>query len=460
MDVIAAIATGNAPAAIGIVRVSGEGCFSLCDQVFRAANGRPLSDQDARKMVFGEMLDAQGRVIDRGLAVRFSAAHSYTGEDSAEFHCHGSPVVLRELLSALFAAGARQAGAGEFTKRAFLHGRLDLTEAEAVVDLIDAETAAAARNAAAQLDGGLRRRLEPVQDALLDITSRFYAVVDYPDEDIEDVGPRQIAGALRAARDTLGRLLATGQRGRVLKSGVRTAIIGRPNVGKSSLLNALVGYDRAIVTDIAGTTRDTVEETAVVRDVLLRLVDTAGIHDAADAVEQLGVERSRRAVENADLIIAVLDGVEGITAADREILELAGTCPRWILAMSKSDLLPPGFAHILSRSQLDGMPEACVMFSSVSPGGLCALEDAIAQCFPAGQGGEAGSLLTDARQESAVSRARDAVIRALEALEAGLTPDAVLADAEEALESLGELTGRTAREEIVSAIFSRFCVGK
>ena len=197
MDVIAAIATGSAATAIGIVRVSGDGCFALCGRVFRAAGGRPFAAQEPRKMVFGEMLDRAGRVIDRGLAVRFPGPGSYTGEDCAEFHCHGSPVVLRELLSALFAAGARQAQAGEFTKRAFLNGRMDLTQAEAVVDLIDAETAAAARNAAAQLDGGLRRVLEPVQEELLEVTSRFYAVVDYPDEDIQDVRPEEIAALVR-----------------------------------------------------------------------------------------------------------------------------------------------------------------------------------------------------------------------------------------------------------------------
>ena len=193
-------------------------------------------------MAFGEMLDREGWVIDRGLAVRFPGPDSYTGEDCAEFHCHGSPVVLRELLSALFAAGARQAGPGEFTKRAFLNGRMDLTEAEAVIDLIDAETAAAARNAAAQLEGGLRRKLEPIQDALLEVASRFYAEVDYPDEDIEDVRPEEIAAALASAGAGLTALLDTCRRGRVLKSGVRTAIVGRPNAGKSSLLNALAGY--------------------------------------------------------------------------------------------------------------------------------------------------------------------------------------------------------------------------
>ena len=210
MDVIAAIATGSAATAIGIVRVSGDGCFALCGRVFRAAGGRPFAAQEPRKMVFGEMLDRAGRVIDRGLAVRFPGPGSYTGEDCAEFHCHGSPVVLRELLSALFAAGARQAQAGEFTKRAFLNGRMDLTQAEAVVDLIDAETAAAARNAAAQLDGGLRRVLEPVQEELLEVTSRFYAVVDYPDEDIQDVRPEEIAAALRSAAGRLERLLELG----------------------------------------------------------------------------------------------------------------------------------------------------------------------------------------------------------------------------------------------------------
>ena len=458
MDIIAAIATGHSPTAIGIIRVSGEGCFALCDQVFRAANGRPFPEQPSHKMVFGEMLDAESRVIDRGLAVRFPGPHSYTGEDSAEFHCHGSPVVLRELLDALFAAGARQAKAGEFTQRAFLNGRLDLTQAEAVIDLIDAETAAAARNAAAQLDGGLRRVLEPIQDALLEIASRFYAVVDYPDEDIEDVKPEQVAEALSSAEKQLSSLLATCQRGKVLKSGVRTAIVGRPNAGKSSLLNALAGYERAIVTDIPGTTRDTVEESVLCGGVLLRLIDTAGIRDTEDVVEQKGVERSRKALESADLVLAVVDSSVPLTDEDLEVLRLAAENPRWIAVFSKCDLWDTK-AHSVGIIGSPA-PAASVTLSSVTGEGLGDLENAVAALFPAGDPKEAGSLLTDQRQEEAARRARDAVRRAKDALENGLTPDAVLTDAEEALDSLGELTGRTAKEEIVSRIFSRFCVGK
>lgn len=457
MDVIAAIATGASPTAIGIVRVSGDGCFALCDRVFRAVNGRPFHDQKARNMAFGDMLDAQGRCIDHGLAVRFPAPHSYTGEDSAEFHCHGSPVVLRELLSALFAAGARQAGPGEFTKRAFLNGRLDLTEAEAVVDLIGSETAAAARNAAAQLSGSLRRDFQAVTDTLLDITTRFYAVVDYPDEDIPDIHPEEVSAALTAAGDTLRRLLATCGRGRVLKNGVATAIIGRPNAGKSSLLNALAGYERAIVTDIPGTTRDTVEESVLCGGVRLRLIDTAGIHETEDTVERLGVERSRQAAAAADLILAVVDGSAPMTGEDREILDLARRSGKpFIVILSKLDLGTPA---PICLEGTDGHPVTAIQLSSRTGEGLQVLEDTVAALFPAGDAPD-GSILTNERQEDAARRALSAVERAAAALADGFTPDAILTDVEEALDALGELTGRTAREEIVSGIFSRFCVGK
>ena len=450
-DLIAAIATGSTATAIGIVRVSGDGCFAACDRVFRPRNGVPFAQQPSHKMVFGEMLDDSGAVIDQGLAVRFGGGHSYTGEDSAEFHCHGSPVVLHTLLSALFAAGARQAQAGEFTKRAFLNGKMDLTEAEAVIDLIDAQSAAAAKNAVAQLDGGLRRRLEPVQEALIDITSRFYAVVDYPDEDIEDIQPQQIRSSLQIAADTLSALLDTAQRGRVLKNGVRTAIVGLPNAGKSSLLNALAGYDRAIVTDIPGTTRDTVEEKAVLGGVLLRLIDTAGLRETGDVVEQMGVRRSLDALERAELALVVLDGSTPLDDNDKMVLDAAGQVEECIILVNKSDLP--------QQADLSGLAQAPLVISAKAGTGLDALEAEIARRFPAGAE-QQGELLTNARQAEAAQRAEQALEAVRDGLEAGMSPDAVLSDVEFAMAALAEVTGRRVTEDVTARIFSRFCVGK
>ena len=458
MDTIAAVATGAGVSAIGVLRVSGPAAIAAAEAVFRPRDGRPLSAHAPRALVRGALLGPEGETVDDCLAVFFPAPHSYTGEDSAEFHCHGSPIVLRLGLQALFAQGARQAGPGEFTRQAFLNGKLDLTEAEAVMDLIDAESAAAAKNALSQLGGSLRRMVEGVRDSLVDIASRFYAVVDYPDEDIEDIHPREIEAALQTADEILTRLLASFQRGQVLRAGVPAAILGRPNAGKSSLLNALLGYDRAIVTDIPGTTRDTVEEKCVLGGVLLRLIDTAGLRETEDAVEKLGTERSRRAAEDAGLVLALIDGSQPVTPEDEAILRLAAGKERWLLLLTKSDL--PQKAVLPRLSALPGTAPAAVLSLSAKTGsGIPALETAVAELFPQGEA-ETGSLLTNPRQADAVGRALDAVRRAEESLSLGMTPDVILTDAEEALSALGELTGATAREEIVSAIFSRFCVGK
>ena len=452
MEPIAAISTGNALSAIGILRISGEGCFDLCDRVFRPRNGRPFSRQNPREMVLGNLLDREGRTIDACLAVRFPGPRSYTGEDCAEFHCHGSPVVLDEGLRALFAAGARQAGRGEFTRRAFLSGNLDLTQAEAVIDLIEAETVQAARSAAGQLGGALREPVEAVRGSLLDITSQFCAVVDYPDEDIEDLGREEILRTLEQAERTLSELLAAAHRGQLLRQGVPTVILGRPNAGKSSLLNALLGYDRAIVTAVAGTTRDTVEEKAVVGGVLLRLIDTAGIRDAEDEVERIGVERSRQAAARAELALLVLDGSQPLAGEDRQALEAARLAPRRLVLRNKIDL-----PQVLDSGSLEG--ERTLPLSARTGQGLDGLEAAVAELFPAGKT-PPGRMLANARQAEAVSRALRFLRGAREALESGLTPDVVLTDAEGALNALGELTGRTLREDLTARIFERFCVGK
>ena len=308
-DTIAAIATPQLPSAIGILRLSGPDTRRILDVVFSPAHGGPVSGQAPRRMVLGDLHDRQGRIIDSALAVLFPGPHSYTGEDCAEIHCHGSPVVLNEGLDALFAQGARQAKGGEFTQRAFLNGRMDLIQAEAVADLIDAESPAAARNAVGQLEGRLSRGVEEIYDGLMEVVSRFYAVVDYPDEDIDPLTQGQLSQTLARSETALETLLATFRRGQLLRQGVPAVILGKPNAGKSSLLNALLGYDRAIVTDVAGTTRDTVEEKVQVGHVLLRLCDTAGLRDTGDTVEQLGVQRTRDAARQAALALLVLDGL-------------------------------------------------------------------------------------------------------------------------------------------------------
>ena len=307
-DTIAAIATGYSVSAIGVIRVSGDQAVSAAGMLFHPFNGQPVELAEDRKLLYGELRSDKGELLDLCLCTISRGPHSYTGEDTAEFQCHGSPVVLRAVLDSLFHLGVRQARPGEFTKRAFLNGRMELTSAEAVADLIDAETEEAAKNAAGQLSGAISRKTEMIYRKLVDICAHFHAVLDYPDEDIEPFYLTEYSGTLKSAEETLTRLLRTYDRGRMMNAGIPTAIVGRPNAGKSSLLNALLGYDRAIVTNIPGTTRDTIEEKLKLGNVVLRLTDTAGIRESADEAEKLGVARSYAAMESAALVIVVIDG--------------------------------------------------------------------------------------------------------------------------------------------------------
>ena len=454
-DLIAAIATPPGRGGVGILRLSGQGAAEAAGKVFRPAGKTALADAPDRQLIYGTILDTGGRTVDNGLAFISRAPHSYTGEDTAELHCHGSPVVLSLVLEALLAAGARIAGPGEFTQRAFLNGRLDLTQSEAVIDLIDAETPAAARQAAGQLSGALFRRAESIYSELVDLSAHFHAVLDYPDEDLDPFRVEEMKRILEAQGEALDALRSTQRRGMAVKNGVLCAIVGRPNAGKSSLLNALAGYQRAIVTDLPGTTRDTIEVKVELGGVPFRLVDTAGVRESDDPIEQLGVARSRRAMEEAQVILVVWDASQPVTAGDREILRQASRDRDVVLVWSKTDLdAGPVPAEDLPENAVP------VEVSAKTGQGLDVLEEILAKLAGLSDGGQTDEVLTNARQAEAVGRARAAVGSALEGLQAGTPPDLLLLDVEEAISALGELTGRTVREDITARIFQRFCVGK
>lgn len=450
MDTIAALATPPLSGAIGIIRLSGSRSFALLKTIFTESKGLPPERWKPRAMKMGSVT-ADGELLDTGMAVRMVAPYSYTGEDMAEIYMHGSIPVLRAVLEALYKAGAVPAGPGEFTRRAFLHGKLSLSQAEAVADLVSAETRDAARNAAGQLDGKVGRIFSEVYDTLSGLIAQYYAAVDYPEEDIDGGNP---AETLQTVLDSLDALLTTLGKGLLLREGLRCSILGKPNVGKSSLLNAFAGHERAIVSPNPGTTRDTLEETVSLGGVKLRLTDGAGIRDTRDAVEEAGVARARNAAESAELLFVVLDGSAELTKEDRAALDLARDRTSLVL-INKSDL-----PQKLEREQLEAAFLHVIPVSAKTGEGLDRVDSTLRRLFDGGATLYDGSVLTNERQAGAIRRTMDAVRNAMSGLKDGVTHDAVLAELERALASVGELTGRRVREEIIDEIFARFCVGK
>lgn len=445
-DTIAAIATPPGKGAIAVVRVSGPQARTLASRLFRCKGA--LRERVA---TYGTIVDENGVAIDKGLAILSLAPHSYTGEDTLEFHVHGSPVVAREAVRALVACGARYASAGEFTRRAFLNGKLDLHGAAAVADLIDAETRSAARAALANLGGGLANEVRALRTKLTEILEELAGSIDFPDE-VPEPDRDAVAGGLREIVTQLRRLQREGEAGRLVREGVPVAIVGPPNAGKSSLLNALLGEERALVSEIAGTTRDTIEESITVQGVQMRLIDTAGIREHADRLEAAGIERTQRALAGARVALLVIDGSQPLGAEARALLEQTAQRARVVFA-NKADLGGAG------EQQLNGI--AHVRGSVRDRGTLEDLREALAR---EAWGGEFPDLerphLASLAELNAVALAIEALGQAMHAIDADDPIDVIAPELQRAFAALGQLTGDAATEELLTGIFARFCIGK
>ena len=453
-NTIAAISTPAGSAGLGVVRLSGADAIAVAGRVFRPADpARTVDKLAGYTAAYGHVYDPDGDV-DECVALVFRAPHSYTGEDVVELSIHGGGYLLQRTLRACLTAGARPAGPGEFTRRAFMNGKMDLTQAESVMGLIAADGQLAARTALAAREGAVYRRLAAVQDALLGVAAQFGAYIDYPDEDIPDLSPAALAATVAEASAAVEGLLSTFDAGRVLREGIDTAIVGSPNVGKSTLMNCLAGCRRSIVTDIAGTTRDVVEETVRLGDVSLRLADTAGIRATGDTVESVGVELARQRMEQAALVLAVFDGAAPLTEEDRALAaSLRGRTA--IAVVNKAD--KPLLADTAwLREQFPWV----VTLSAKAGDGVDALTAAVAEATGVGRLDAAQPVLTTERQRQCAATALTCLQEAAAALAGGMTLDAVSVSIDGALNAILELTGQRATEAVVDRVFADFCVGK
>lgn len=453
---IAAIATAPGEGGIGIIRLSGVSTLEIADKIFHTGKIKTFKEAVPRMMYFGHVMDGEKR-IDEGLAVYMKAPHSYTGEDVVEIQIHGSAEALRETLSLALRSGAVPAMRGEFTKRAFLNGRLDLAQAEAVMDIISAKGEAALTQAESHLSGALSGFVHGVMEELKDLITKLEVTIDYPEEDLEDLTMEETGDALEKIDKSLSALLKRSEEGRVIRDGLRTAIIGRPNAGKSSLLNALLQEERAIVTDVPGTTRDTIEEAVHISGVSLLLMDTAGLRETDNKVEQIGIERARASMEKADLILAVIDGSSPLDEEDKEILHsLVGK--KAIVILNKYDLTPEVKAEDIW--EIAGYVPV-VSLSARYGSGMDELREELWKITEK-QDTDAGRILflTNLRHVELVRKALDNVLRARASVREGLQADFIVIDLTEAWKTMGEITGDTMDDELIHSIFSRFCVGK
>ena len=450
---IAAICTAQGEGGIGVIRISGENAFEIADKVFYNINNKKVVDMKGYTAAFGKVFDGEEE-IDEAVVLVYRAPHSYTGENVVEISCHGGVFITKQVLRAVLNNGAVPAQAGEFTKRAFLNGKIDLTEAEAVIDIISAKSKSAARAALFVKDGVLRRKIDRVKENLLTQAAHLSAWADYPEEDIAEVSDDELFATFDDAVRVLQGLLDTYDSGQAVKQGIDTVIAGRPNVGKSTLMNLLSGYEKSIVTDIPGTTRDIVEDTVVLGDVILRLSDTAGLRDTDDRVEQIGVDRAKKRLEQCGLLLAVFDNNQVLNEDDYNLIESAKNVPS-IAIINKNDLEQKLDADYISRKI-----ENVVYISAIN--GECReeLTKAVEKIAGTANLNPSEGILSNERQRLAVSNALSSVIEARTALETGLTYDAVTVSLEDAISNLLELTGESTSDEVIDRVFHNFCVGK
>ena len=459
-DTIAAISTARGKGGVALLRISGPDAVSICERVFLPKSGKKLSEYAPRTAVFGSIYAPDDRgewnEIDNGLATVFRAPASFTGEDTVEICCHGGILLTQTVLTACLAAGARAAEAGEFTRRAFLNGKMGLSAAEALGDLLEAQTREQLTLAHAGTDGRVERKCREIYDALCAVLSSVYAKIDYPDEDLAEMSREEMQASLNNCIVRVEKLLDTYRTGHAIAEGIPTVICGKPNVGKSSLYNLIVGHDAAIVTDVEGTTRDVLTETAALGRVTLRLFDTAGLRQTEDVVERIGIDRARKALEDAELILAVFDGSVAPDKEDQALAQsLSGSNATVIAVINKSDL------GITEENFYKTHFSHTVTLSAKAGEGTEELSALVESCFINGElDTKSDTVLTNARQRGAAIATLEALKRAQEGLELGLPVELCCSDCEAAMQAIAELDGRAVSEDIVSHIFSHFCVGK
>lgn len=453
MSTIAAISTAQGQGGIGVIRISGENSFTIADKVFKSVSGKKMADIKGYTALFGHIYGDEG-IIDEVVALKFIAPKSFTGENVVEFSCHGGMFVTKEVLKAVMKSGAEPAQPGEFTKRAFLNGKIDLTEAESVMDIISAKSQSAMKAALYVKEGALFKKSQHIKDILVDKTAHLSAWADYPEEDIPEVTTSSIMTAVKESIETLQNMLSTYDMGQVVKGGIDTVIAGRPNAGKSTLMNLLAGREKSIVTSIAGTTRDIVEDTVLVGNVLLKLSDTAGIRETENVIEKIGVEKTKNKIKSAGLVIALFDSGEELNKEDRELIESIKNMP-CIGVINKTDL-----ENKINREYIEENIKNIVYISAKNSENIEKLKNTIEKIVGTENFDPSAGIVANERQRNAIENALKTLKEAKNSLEIGMTMDAVTVSLQETIDYLLELTGEKAGEEIVDKVFHNFCVGK